>query len=237
MNVLLVAAKGHSSRVPQKNFRPFYNEKSLVDIAVELISSFTADNVLKIVSSDLDRYETSCDDIVFHHRPKNLACVETPILDVLKHIVTSFNLSVNDKIFLLQPTSPFRSLTHLNSFYNLVCDSTLASVSAFSTYQVVDAHPGRMYYDVSGSLHPAEKSLIDKQSQELPPCFHRNGCFYAFSVCDIMNSSLYSPNVINYVMPYSSSINIDTITDFHIASNVYPLFLSGTIDNLPPVSL
>ena len=46
MNVLLVAAKANSSRVPKKNFRPFFHGKSLVDLSLDMLSSFNSPKVI-----------------------------------------------------------------------------------------------------------------------------------------------------------------------------------------------
>jgi N-acylneuraminate cytidylyltransferase len=234
MNVILVPAKKSSSRVPSKNFRSFYHQLSLVDIAVDLALASNASAPV-IVSTDCADYIHSSKAVHVHRRHASLAETLTPIYNVIMDVAHSYSLGVNDKVILLQPTSPFRSTVNLNEFLRRSDELSLSltSFSLFSVYRVVDAHPGRMYVaDEANQIIPYDNALASLQSQQLPACYHRNGCFYAFSVADLYAGSLYSENIRGFEMPYSSSINIDTIPDFHIAKAVYPIYLESGLDLL-----
>ena len=236
MNLILIPAKANSSRVPQKNFRPFYKDLSLVDISIDLVSDIDSTKFVSVLSTDLTAYESKYDLLRLHHRLPSLSRVETPILDVMQQLVVDYNLFSDSKIILLQPTSPFRNKNHLNEFCSIALSMPL-SHTAFSVYKVVDGHPARMYYSSSGNLVPYSSELSSLQSQDLPDCYHRNGCFYAFSVANITQGKLFSDQILHYEMPYESSINIDTIVDFHVAQNVYPLFIRNHLSDLKPVLL
>ena len=118
MNVLLVAAKSDSSRVPKKNFRPFFQDKSLVDLSLDMISSFNSSGIIKLLSTDKLGYKHHNPDVIYHRRTACLAKTETPICDVLINIISEYSLTENSKIFLIQPTSPFRTVSQFTSFYN-----------------------------------------------------------------------------------------------------------------------
>lgn len=224
--ITIVVAKANSSRVPKKNFREFYNGLSLVDITLNLLNSSSI-SLPTILSTDQLDYSPP-PNILLHNRSPLLSKVETPVLDVLLNIIDSFSISAESRIVLLQPTSPFRTSFDYEAFLNASshCDPKSSLVSV---YPVEDNHPARMYYLQNDLLVPVLPSQVAFQAQELPPCFHRNGCFYSFNVSDLLSGSLYSSSLAtSYIMPLSSSINIDTVLDFNIAQFLYPQFLSGS---------
>ena len=224
--VSIVVAKQNSSRVPHKNFRPFYKDKSLVDLVLSLHSSSKLDLPL-ILSTDHSTYCPSFPTII-HTRREELARVETPVLAVLLDIIKSFSLAPTTKLILLQPTSPFRSSNQYSEFFSLLNKAPSMS-TLFSVYKVEDNHPARMYSLADNILVPYLADQVECQSQELDPCFHRNGCFYGFNVSDLLSGRLYGSYLQPYIMPFESSINIDTPLDFKLAQAIYPEFLSGTL--------
>ena len=224
--VSVIVAKADSSRVPKKNFRSFYNHRCFVDLAVSLHFDSNTDIPL-VLSTDNSSYVPN-EGTILHRRSSNLAQVETPVLDVLLDIVRTYSLSLNSKIILLQPTSPFRTIRNYLDFISLSHELD-AYTSAFSVYRVEDSHPARMYSMNTKYLESFLPNQSSLQSQELSPCYHRNGCFYAFNVSDILNGSLYSESLIPFVMPFESSVNVDTILDFKIAQYLYPHFVDGTL--------
>ena len=227
--VSIVVAKEHSSRVPHKNFRPFYQDKSLVDLVLSLHCRSELDLPL-ILSTDHSAYFPSFPAII-HARRDELARVETPVLAVLLDIIKTFSLAPTTKLILLQPTSPFRSPSQYCEFLSLLNQAPSMS-TLFSVYKVEDNHPARMYSFADNNLVPYLADQAECQSQELDPCFHRNGCFYGFNVSDIISGRLYGSSLFPYIMPFESSVNIDTPLDFKLAQALYPEFLSGTLADL-----
>ena len=239
-SLLIIPAKLNSSRVSLKNFRPFYNSQSLVDLAIQ--SALNANlNIPIIVSTNNLQYDYQSPSVTVMHRDDNLSLFETPIVDVLKHILLSDDQYTHfDNIILMQPTSPFRSVEDIQHFvsFSQKCHSRHTasfdeSCSVFSSYRVEDAHPARMYFINDQTIEPVLGAESEYQCQDLSDCFHRNGCFYSFSTSAILNNTLYSPNLYHFPMSYSSSINIDTIVDFNIAKLAYPSFLDGLLSVLP----
>lgn len=233
-HVVVIPAKANSSRVPRKNFRSFYAHYSLVDLALSLVSQSRAKNYPIILSTDNISYQNSLSlDLILHHRDPSLCTVEAPIVEVLRNIVLSYDLLDVKRILLLQPTSPFRNPRDLDQFieHTLTHDySTEPSTTFVSAYKVVDAHPARMYLKTPDGYKSAyDNSFVTSNSQDLPPCLHRNGCFYSFDVSDILAGNLYSKNLSFFEMNISSSINIDTPLDFNLAHLCYPLFVDGSL--------
>lgn len=88
--VSVIPVKGHSSRVPQKNFRPFYQDKSLLEIKVDQCQKSGAFDAV-YVSSDDERAREIAEKMgaVFVPRDPKLCLDSTPWYDVLKGVLES----------------------------------------------------------------------------------------------------------------------------------------------------
>ena len=159
-SLLIIPAKSNSSRVPRKNFRPFYNNLSLVDIAAQSALDANLNIPIIVSTNNLDyRHQNSSINVLY--RDENLSLLETPIVDVLKNILLSDDIYNDlDHIILMQPTSPFRSAEDIQSFVSFAqqCHARHAaafdqSCSVFSSYRVEDAHPARAATHPSRSSH------------------------------------------------------------------------------------
>lgn len=84
--IVIIPAKTSSTRVPNKNFCPFYKDKSLVDILIEKLikTGISARNIY--LSCDDKSKVSFCDTygISFHLREKRLCHNETPFSEVFK---------------------------------------------------------------------------------------------------------------------------------------------------------
>tara|TARA_B100002051_G_scaffold272793_1_gene310203 strand:- start:4002 stop:4712 length:711 start_codon:yes stop_codon:yes gene_type:complete len=228
--VSIVVAKANSSRVPRKNFRTFFNGSSLVDLTLDLHCNSGLDIPI-ILSTDEVSYVVPS-NVFLHSRSPSLSQFETPVIDVLLDVIKAFHLSNNCRLILLQPTSPFRTPKNYIDFVSFM-NSHSSKSSAFSVYRVEDNHPARMYYLDSDKLTPVLAEKVSLQSQDLNDCYHRNGCFYSLNVPDILEGNLYSnTNPLPFIMPFESSVNIDTILDFKIAQTLYPQFIDGSLAKL-----
>ena len=219
MYPIVIAAKSNSSRISKKNFRNFHSGKSLVDFSLDLAFSLDP-NQHVILSTDHLNYISDY-PFIFHRREASLAHKDTPIIDVLIDIINTYELHSSKYILLLQPTSPFRTQSHLREFTQLISSSVQSNpntlLTVFSVYKVEDAHPARMYQIDDGHLKPLDSELAELQCQFLPNVYHRNGGFYCFSIDAILSGSLYTELQIPYIMSIESSINIDTPLDFEFA--------------------
>ena len=233
-HAVIIPAKANSSRVRKKNFREFYRGKSLVDLTLSMVSKSSLAKQKIILSTDNTQYfNDKIEGLEIHARNSELCTVEAPILSVLIDIIKCYKLETTERILLIQPTSPFRRVEHLEEFCNLIYNHDYdknPSTTFLSVYKVVDAHPARMYLKDGDSYKSAySENLTSSNSQDLPACYHRNGCFYSFSTDDIMNGKLYSDHLSFYDMDLESSINIDTPLDFNLAKLAYPLFAHGKL--------
>ena len=155
-------------------------------------------------------------------RPSNLAADDTPMLDVVKHALTSLEKSMEgfDYLVVLQPSTPRRTSADIDAALELLIESKADSV--VSVYKVADHHPARMYRLVDGRLVPYEEEPPARLRQQLPPVYHRNGAIYACrrALIDAFGT-LIGKDSLPYIMPRERSINIDEEMDLAFADFLF----------------
>ena len=131
-NVLVVIpARGGSKGVPGKNIK-LLNGKPLIHYTIEAARKIFEDQYI-YVSTDSEKIKSVAEQTglkVPFLRPKNLATDTANTRDVLLHALDEFvlkNKKEPEVIILLQPTSPFRTASHISEalkLYNSTIDST-----------------------------------------------------------------------------------------------------------------
>lgn len=107
----VIPARSGSKRIKNKNVLKFKG-KSLIEYSI--ISAIKSQSFLRkniILSSDdknLKKYSEKY-DITFHLRKKTFARDKTTMQTTLKNIIKECNISIDNILVLLQPTSPLRS--------------------------------------------------------------------------------------------------------------------------------
>lgn len=153
-------------------------------------------------------------------RPEQIAEDTTPMIPVVQHAIVSMEESGihADYIVLLQPTTPLRNASDIDSAISLLMKNEVDSV--ISVYQVSDHHPSRMYsMDDNGFLNKFYIEPSNMLRQDLAPLFHRNGAIYACKKSVVMEeNTLIGSRTMAYVMPKDRSINIDDEIDLSFAS-------------------
>lgn len=153
-------------------------------------------------------------------RPSEFATEEASHLDVVFHALDWLRKNEGrsyDAVILLQPTSPFRSATHLEESYRLFqqekAKSLVSVCAAFST-------PYKMYtLTESGTL----AKLLPYRSpahrkQEYPKVYQENGAIFIFTPEYLQAEKVFvSKDSIPYVMPQIHSLDIDTEEDMRQA--------------------
>ena len=130
----VIAAKVNSTRVPNKNFRPFYGEKSLVDIQVEKLLQ---------IGVSRDRIFLSCEDqkggpqskamaeygIEYIPRPVDLCRNSSPLTTNIRFIASQLN---KEDIVYLHPTCPtFNEYGNVLKVWNLTKENKDSLTVAF----------------------------------------------------------------------------------------------------------
>ena len=219
MNLLgLITAKGQSISVPRKNLRP---------LAGKPLIEYTFDESKK--SKYLDRIIMSTEDSeiaslskksgieVPFMRPVSLCRPETPHHPVVAHALEEMVSRgyEPDGIVLLQPTSPFRTVEHIDgtieTFMAGDCDSVIS-------VRAVEDHPYWMFRIRRGELVPYIKTRKKyNRRQDLPVIYRRNGAVYVMTPEVVRSGRLLGDRVRPYIMDWLSSFEIDTEDDMDYA--------------------
>lgn len=139
-------------------------------------------------------------------RPPELCTDDTPMLPVVKHAIDSYEKyadagRVVDAVMVLQPTSPLRTVEDTNNAIRVFKAS--GADSLYSGYYMGIKHKDRPY---------------DKHTEK--PHFQRNGAIFITKRELIKEGKLWSENAIEFEMPASRSVDIDTMDDLFIAEAI-----------------
>ena len=107
MRIAVIPARSGSVELPNKNLQVI-GGKSLLNRAIDFAIEVDLFDKM-IVTTDYSAHLFQNDGVDVHHRPESLATSQTTMVEVLEDVIKTFRLDDEDKIVLLQPTSPFRS--------------------------------------------------------------------------------------------------------------------------------
>ena len=121
-NILgIIPARGGSKGIPRKNIKPLHG-KPLIYYTIKeaLKSKFLNRVVVSTEDNDIAEIAKKFGAKVIK-RPKELARDETPIRDVVIHVLNKFKEKkyIPDAVVLLQPSSPLRKAHHIDEAISL----------------------------------------------------------------------------------------------------------------------
>jgi CMP-N-acetylneuraminic acid synthetase len=217
---VVIPVKASSSRVPNKNFRPFHGDRSLFDIAVE--------RVLKVVAAD-DVY-ISCEDpsrarlaarwgINFLPRDPRLADNATPLGDVVRDVCA--DVPGDDEVMWAHVCDPL-----FDAYAE--CVDTWARVRADHDSLVV-VHPLHGYL-LNANFAPIGFGfgVWHVPSQQLPAIYR-----LGFTLSILSRHSIERVGYPVGERPYwfvgtEDTVDIDTEGDFHTAQLLYRSVVEDT---------
>ena len=215
MRVLgLIPARGGSKSIPRKN---------LVDLGGLPLIQWTIQAALGssltrvVVSTDSEEIATVSQSLgaeVPFIRPIELSSDSTLSIDVALHALDVLGEEF-DAVMLLQPTSPFRTASDIDSAINIIDGAS----SVISVVPVDGTHPARMKFIENGLLidPPFAETTENMPRQELRPMFIRNGAIYLTRTPEIRNRTFKGSLSRALVMSKERSINIDSFFELAIA--------------------
>lgn len=224
INLGIIPARGGSKGIKKKNIRLFCGAP-LINYSIDSARNSNLDCFLVSTDSDeiaeIARLAGAPPPFM---RPEELARDDTNIIPVLQHCVLQYEAETNTRIsnvFLLQPTSPWRTVDHINDAIDLMKNNDIDSVCS-----VVDAagiHPLKMKKIHDGLLTDfVETGLENPSRQSLPQVFNVNGCVYAVRrEILIKQGSLKGARQKALIMGAETAISIDTDLDFRICEFLF----------------
>ena len=223
--VAVIPARGGSKGILRKN---------LVSIAGRPLIAYAIETAKGAASIDRVLVSTDDDEIanlalglgaeVPFLRPAELSNDTAPMLGVLRHALAHLDIQGEkvSALVLLQPTSPLRTVRHIEESISL-----FRSVNASSVVSVVEV-PHRfnpvsvMKLTDQETLTPfVEGPYIPNRRQEKQKAFARNGPVVL--VCNpatLRSGELYGERCIPYLMLEEESLDIDNLEDLHLAERL-----------------
>ncbi len=216
----LIPARGGSKRLPGKNIKEL-GGKPLIHWTIEAAKG--AEEICEVLVSTDDEaiaeVARRCGACVPWLRPAALATDTAGSADVALHALGWYQANVGhvDGLLLLQPTSPFRTRDTIRRGIELFVTHGMKPVLGVS---LVEKHPMWCMKMHEGTLIPfMSDNGLDLRSQELPPVYVVNGCFYLITPTELMLNVKFQqegsiPLIIN--SPHES-LDIDTQWDWSLA--------------------
>jgi len=212
--IAVIPAKSTSSRVPDKNWRPFYQEKSLVDIKIDQLSEVMPKQNIYLSCEDISKKEIADQHgINFLLRDPELASDDTGWSDVVTGIVNQLPVDGEEEILWAEVTSP------LFSDYGDFIETWNSKKTKYDS--IAGVNELREYLmDKNGKPTNFEFGKGHRPSQELEPLYTMDS-FFIMEKKKILK--------LNYVIgnhPYlyiinTKSIEIDTMNEFNLAQKLY----------------
>lgn len=216
--IALIPARGGSKGIKRKNLQ-LIDDVPLVGLKVrqalksicEEVWVSTDDEEISIVATNFGAR------IIV--RPTELAADDTSTDAVLNHAIEVLNLSDEDILVLLQPTSPLLTVKSINSCIEFLKENSVIS----SVITVRQMHPflwqkvDDLKWEPRG--HSRGKRL---RRQEMPIEGWETGGCYAISVCAFKAQGNRYPEPTSTIeVTHLESIDIDTMDDLSVVDAIY----------------
>ncbi len=217
----IIPARGGSKGVKNKNIR-LLDGKPLISYTIEaaLGSKLLDEFIVSTDSEEIKRTAVLAGAKVPFLRPKEISGDKSSSVQVVEHALDWFKKEQNrlfDYIVLLQPTTPLRTASDIDSAIDIIVNSQNSNC-LISCCDASHVHPSIMYLEQHGVLSKYDKSAKMKRRQEFEPVYLRNGALYIVKVSYFDNENrLVDDKPLSYMMPRQQSINIDEEIDLLIA--------------------
>lgn len=228
----LITARGGSKRLPGKNIR-LLGGKPLIVWSIDVAKDIPEICDI-LVSTDDPTIAAVCREagaFVPWLRPVELATDTASSIDVALHALDWYETAkgVVDGVLLLQPTSPFRTKKTVRSGIELFAQNDRQPVLGVSP---THSHPMWTFKMEGAYLVPfIQGHGLTTRSQDLPPAYVVNGCFYLISPAELRarRSFVGEKTIPLLIESPEEALDIDTEWDFKIAE----LIQEGISDSLP----
>lgn len=218
--IVFIPARSGSKSILNKNLSIINGKTLIVRSAEVALKSSRVDKV--VFSSDSKKYinliEDYNKDIIIHHRSKNLSSDTAKIEDCVNSFVdeTALKLNGGDVIILIEPTSPFIEVEHINSLIELYCaNDNISSAQTIVKFSATNNPDSRL------SLDPKFNKLtriIDHKHKEEKAKYYRFGNLCSAKIKFIKSGKKFLESGGDAVLvPKKYGINIDSQLELEIA--------------------
>ena len=226
LNVGMILARGGSVGIKGKNIKPLmgvplinYTINAALDSNLNAVYLTTEDSEIMSVAKKCALAHKHFYKFKIYERPEELAQSHVQSHEVMTYLLRQLQLDGIEPttLVMLQPTSPFRTATHINEaldlYYQGIEEEGLRSV--ISGYVDSKFH----YYMDDGYLspinHDPQRRMGRQWIQKEDKLFVENGSIY---VCDSVKLSMercyLNPPYLYYLMDERDSIDLDEPSDW-----------------------
>jgi len=215
----IIPARGGSKGLPGKNIKKL-SGKPLIAYSIEAAKNASSIDKV-IVSTDSEEIAKVAREYgaeVPFMRPSHLAEDTSLAIDNYNYTVDrykqDFGVGFND-FCVLQPTSPLRSSSDIDSAINMFYEKNADSVISYCE----EHHPvsWHKYLEDDNRVINVFSDDALQNRQDIRPTFYPNGAIYIFKSSLIKLGLYYSDKTFAYIMPRNRSVDIDVLDDFRLA--------------------
>lgn len=222
-NLAIVPARSGSKGLPDKNIMPLLGKPLMTYTIEAAVKSGLFDTIH--LSTDSEQYaeigRKYGAEAPFLRSPQNSGDaasswdVVLETLEAYEHRGTAF-----DKVMLLQPTSPLRTMEDIRNAYQTMCEKR-----AFTVISVCEAEHPPIWSNVlpdSKCMDGFLAQTASKQRQASPKYYRLNGAIYLLDVghFKVQRGISYDADSYAYIMPQERSVDIDGPLDMLIAETL-----------------
>lgn len=222
--LVVIPARGGSKGVPRKNIK-ILGGKPLIHWTIEAALEVFR-NIEILVSTDDEEIKQVVERTGVKApflRPTELSTDTAGSYEVLLHALNFVekNGGIPDTLILLQPTSPFRTASHIREALELYkVDTSLDMVVSVCESKSNPFYVSKVENE-SGWLKPLMNTKITRR-QDAPKVYEYNGAIYIINIEKLKQMHISEfEKVRKYVMDEQSSIDIDTPLDWDFATYLF----------------
>lgn len=239
--IAIIPAKKNSFRFKNKNLFKFKGKSLVEKTAIDALNSKYLHRVY--LSTDSDKIRSQLKKYknihLLNKRSKKFSGRQTTMHSVIKHELKKIKIDY-DFIMILQPTSPLRETIDIDHACKLMLKKKQNADCLVSTSELPDNYHTKkiminngkfiQFIDlkaiflnnilINDSIKLRDQFKFKHIINENRKLFFRNGAIYIISKKKVGNF-LIGGKIINYVMPYSKSLDINTNADIQILNSIY----------------
>lgn len=211
----VIPARGGSKRIPGKNLVALHG-RPLIDYTLQAARESRRLGAF-LVSTDSEaiaRHVRAQGVVIPELRPAQMAEDRSPVVDALRHALTSFERGGGrkvDAVVLLQPTSPLRTSADIDRAIEIFERTGADTVTAV---RAARDHPHWAWRGSAEEITPffslAEMAM---DRQDLPVAYAANGAAYVIKRELVLAGKIYGERVAPCVMDELHSVDVDTPLD------------------------
>lgn len=202
MKVAVIPARSGSVELAHKNLS-VVGGKSLLNRAIDFaVEAEVFDKI--IVTTDYCEHLFYREGIEVRNRPEALATSHITMVEVLEDVIETFGLAAEDKVVLLQPTSPFRVFEDLVKVLEL-----MEEYDSVITVKELEYNPALFVTPVCNkSLEAKQVEAWQTNRQEQPKHYYPNGNLFGVTVQTFCQTQSFYGGSLGYVLQ-KGKCNID----------------------------